>query len=366
MPSELADAVAMVVASRLSQRRVVGGNLLPHLRLRVQRARQRLALHDRDRVLHGDLPDAEGEVIGAHRHDARRVHGGGVVLDRHRDVLGVGHDHVGLGHGGLQALHGELPRDLHAALLDLRVAFGFLPLVLDLLLGHAQVPLVLEALERVVGDAQHDQHRAHLQRQRQADRPDVLESREHVEAGQHGDLRQHCRRQVPRDPADDDHLEDVHRRLDGALRAEDASEALRRVETLELGLQRLAGHEESDLPEMVKDAEDHRAEHNGGGRDGALHDDRRHVDGDLVGAQRVHVVAAERAGKDRGERTDHGLDARRQDKHAAQQEQRIGRILRAGDVALLAGLAPALGGCVFRSFTEILGHGAPAFLPSAG
>src|SRR3546814_875045 len=105
--------------------------------------------------------DLQGDVVDALGDHPRRLHGRLVVLQGDGIVGRVGDHHVGLGHRRHHALARALDADLAQAALDQRVAFRLLVLVFHLLLGHAQLFVVHEALIDDVSEGDQGHHREH-------------------------------------------------------------------------------------------------------------------------------------------------------------------------------------------------------------
>ncbi len=105
------------------------------------------------------------QKIGAFGDDLGGAHRFGVILECHRKVRRVGHDHIGSRHSLADALHRKLTSHARSTLLDERIAFHAFHFFLDLLLGHAQVLVVLPALEGVIEYRQCNQEQCKLERQ---------------------------------------------------------------------------------------------------------------------------------------------------------------------------------------------------------
>ncbi len=116
-----------------------------------------------------NLTNTRGEEILALGNDFRRAHGRFVVLECDRIVRRVGDDDV----RGRELFHHSTRSNLllqHAdARLDLRPAFRFLELVLDLLFGHAKFLGVLPELKRNVDRSDQYQTGADDQKRHAAD-----------------------------------------------------------------------------------------------------------------------------------------------------------------------------------------------------
>ncbi len=112
----------------------------------VKRTRQHRRLQYRDGVVFGNIPDFHGKQISPFRHHLRRPHGGFVVFDGDRKVGRVHQNEVGLGHGANAVALCNFALPLAQLALHLRVAVGFLVLLLHFLLRHLHLGFMQEGL----------------------------------------------------------------------------------------------------------------------------------------------------------------------------------------------------------------------------
>ena len=119
-------------------------------------------------ALLGLAHDAQGQLVlplGQYHRGRVLVR---AVAEGHREVGGVSDDHIGLRyllhHPGL----GHLPLCLLDLALDLGIALHLLEFLFDLLLGHADLPLVLPPLVKDVRPCQHGKGQSNLHGQQKA------------------------------------------------------------------------------------------------------------------------------------------------------------------------------------------------------
>ena len=96
-----------------------------------------------------DLANAQRQIVLAFGEHARRRHAFHLVADGHRVMGGIHDDGGGVGDFLHHVAARQIALDAPDAPLDLRIALGFLQLVANFLLGHAQrlVMAVVDAAE---------------------------------------------------------------------------------------------------------------------------------------------------------------------------------------------------------------------------
>ena len=144
---------------------------------------------------------------------------------------------------------------------DLRIAFRLFELVLDLLLGHHQILRRLPRLISVVGNRQHHDHRDDLKRQREDDIRDLLETRAEVVVDEVRHVGNLILDVEPDEKSDDDDLENRFEHLDQRTLGENPSEAVDRIEIVELRFELFSRDDQPDLHEIDPESDDHYRKH---------------------------------------------------------------------------------------------------------
>ena len=224
----------------------------------MQCPRQWRRFHHRNAVTGGQFPYLVGHQVHPLGHHLRCAHPVPLVFQGNGEVRRVGDHHVGLGH----LRHHPAARHLALLTADTRlqlgIAFHFLVFLPDLLLGHAQAPVVAPQLvwdidgrdRGQAGDQRQrgvDQHLAE-RRQRRVDRLDDQGEQLALLAGHH--------------PID--HTADQHRlqygldQLADAVQREHPLHTLQRIEPLEPRRQRLEREQPAVQHEGCRHSRHHR------------------------------------------------------------------------------------------------------------
>ena len=239
-----------------------------------------------------------------------------------------------------------------------------LVLLLDLFLGHPQRLFMLallpdpvaggdqkEGADDLLGDA--DRHAADLREQVARRQPD-----------EHRELRHHRPDRHEGDAADGSDLRERLCRLHRCLLAEDALEALRRVEPLEVRFRSLGRHLEAHLQHVGEDARDDAGDHHG--RPGR-HEQAAGLAEDRTDAASAHLVGVGDAAEPIRHRELHLVKRRGagDDERAEAGHQHDGAVelLRLRHLALLAGLPTTFGSGLLG--LVVTGHALPSPPPDS-
>ena len=323
----------------------------------VQRAGQLRRGEHLNAVLPRLFPDPRSNVIGALGQQDGRAIRCGIVGQGHSKVLGVGDhdigvldlgDHAGVGHLALA------PADL---LLHLGPALAVLHLILDLLLGHAQLLEVAPALVGCVNGRNQEQaqgepnHRMH----------------NHLAGGAQGGLQPHIGQahqldqvaadQGPQHQADHGKLGERLDQLDQCVGAKHALEPADGAELAELGRKSLgrkvkpAGHPRCGNGDHRCD--DHQGQHHQQTLADGIQESRRQQRRRIQGLAVKGKAVAHLLGKAADPPTAH-----ERHRDGCRDHHRCRRQLDAAhDIALLDRLAQAPGGGLFCSFCAFFAHG---------